>query len=36
LYYFSFSAPPFLFVFGDDHVTCHVGADVNPSERADA
>jgi len=23
-------------VFGDDHVTCHVGAYVNPGENADA
>jgi len=25
-----------MFVFGDDHVTCHVGAYMNPGERADA
>jgi len=27
---------PFLFIFGDDRVTCHAGVDVNPSENADA
>jgi len=25
-----------MFVFGDDHVTYHAGADVNPGENADA
>jgi len=25
-----------VFVFGDDHVTCHVGAYVNPGENVDA
>jgi len=25
-----------VFVFGDDHVTCHVGADVNSGDHADA
>jgi len=24
-----------VFVFGDDHVTCYVGADVNSGENAD-
>ena len=36
LYSFSFSAHPCLFVFGDDHVTCYVGADVNSGDHADA
>jgi len=33
-----FSAHPFLFVFvfGDDHVTCYVGAYVNSGDHADA
>jgi len=35
LFYILFSSP-FLFVFGDDRVTCHVGADVNPGEDVDA
>jgi len=25
-----------VFVFGDDHVTCYVGADVNSGDHADA
>jgi len=25
-----------MFVFGDDHVTCYVGADVNSGENTDA
>jgi len=25
-----------VFVFGDDHVTCYVGADVNSGENVDA
>ena len=37
-YIVFFSAHPFLFVcvFGHDHVTCYVGADVNSGENADA
>jgi len=31
--YFSSS---FLFVFGDDHVTCYTGAELNPGEHVDA
>jgi len=31
-----FLSSPFLFVFGDDHVTCHVRANVNPGEHDDA
>jgi len=27
---------PFLFVFGDDRVTCHVGADDIPGDAVDA
>jgi len=27
---------PFLLVFGDDHVTCHTGAEVNLGEDVDA
>jgi len=27
---------PFLFMFGNDHVTCHTGAYVIPSEDGDA
>jgi len=27
---------PFLFVFGNDRMTCHTGADVNPGEDGDA
>ena len=33
---FFFLSSPFLFVFGVDHVTCHAGADVNPSENVEA
>jgi len=33
---FFFLNSHFLFVFGDDRVTCHVGADVNPGENFDA
>jgi len=32
---FFFLSSPFLFVFGDDHVTCHVGAYVDTSEHTD-
>ena len=27
---------PFLCVFGDDHVTCYMGADIDVGEHADA
>jgi len=27
---------PYLCVFGDDHVTCYMGADVDASEHVDA
>jgi len=33
---FFFLSSPFMFVFGDDRVTCHMGANVNPSEDVDA
>jgi len=33
---FFFLSSPFLFVFGDDRMTCHVGAYVNPGEDVDA
>jgi len=33
---FFFLNPPFMFVFGDDRVTCHAGANVDPGEHADA
>jgi len=35
---FLFSSPLLVcvFVFGDDHVTCYVGADVNSGDHADA
>jgi len=33
---FFFLSSPFLFVFGEDRLTCHVGADVNPGEDVDA
>jgi len=34
--FFSFSSPFFVcvFVFGDDHVTCYVGANVNSCDNA--
>jgi len=38
VYIIFFSAHPFLFVcfvFGDDHVTCHVGADVISGENVE-
>jgi len=31
-----FLSSPFLFVFGDDRVTCHARADVNPGENVNA
>jgi len=31
-----FLSSPFLFVFGDDRVTCHTGVEVNPGENVDA
>ena len=33
---FFFLSSPFMFVFGDDHVTCYVGADVNSGDHAHA
>ena len=33
---FFFFNSPFLFVFGDDRVTCHTRADVNPGENVNA
>jgi len=38
-YIVLFMSSPFLvcvFVFGNDHVTCYVGADVNSGENAEA
>ena len=33
---FFFLSSPFMFVFGDDCVTCHTGTNVNPDENIDA
>ena len=36
MHVYSFLNSPFLFMFGDDRVTCHTRADVIPSEDGDA
>ena len=36
MHVYSYWSAPFLFVFGDDHVTCHTGAYVIPSDDGDA
>ena len=36
LYVYILTSSPFLFVFGDDRVTCHMGADNVSSDAGDA
>jgi len=34
--YFLYLSSPYLCVFGDDHVTCYMGVDMDPGEHVDA
>jgi len=36
LYVYIITSSPFLFVFGDDRVVCHTGADDIPGNASDA
>jgi len=36
IYCFYFLSSPFLFVYGDDRVTCYTGADVDTGDVEDA